>query len=108
MLSCLGALIYYIRRCLHDWSDELCIKILTLLAEAMTPGKSRLLIAEIVLPAVGADLEAGWMDLTMMTLTGTERTEKQWATLLDASGFNLDRVHTAPGTNYGVVEASLK
>lgn len=108
MIPYKGALIYYIRRCLHDWSDELCIKILSLLADAMTPGKSRLLIAEIVLPAIGADLEAGWMDLTMMTLTGMERTEKQWAFLLDASGFKLDKVHTAPGTNYGVVEASLK
>ena len=74
----------------------------------MTPGGSRLLIAETVLPSMGADPEAGWMDLTMMTLTGTERTEKQFASLLDASGLKLDKAHTFPGTNHGVVEASLK
>jgi hypothetical protein len=74
----------------------------------MDPAKSRLVISEVVLPTVGADLEAGWMDLTMMCAGGMERTEKQWLELLDASGFKLGRFYTVPGTNYGVVEAWLK
>jgi hypothetical protein len=74
----------------------------------MDPSISRLLISEIVLPTTGADTEAGWMDLTMMTVGGMERTEREWAQLLDNCGFKLSKVYRAPGTNYGVLEAQLK
>ncbi len=74
----------------------------------MDPSRSRLVIAEIVLPEAGADAQAGWMDLTMMCAGGMERTEAQWAQLLDAAGFRLGRVFTVPGSNYGAVEAWLK
>jgi hypothetical protein len=74
----------------------------------MVPGVSRLLISELVLPAQGADPEAGWMDLTMMCAGGMERTEKQWVELLDASGFKLGKIHQVTGSNNGVVEAFLK
>lgn len=104
----LGALIYYIRRCLHDWSDEDCVRILKRISHAMKPNVSRLLISEIVLPETNADVEAGWMDMTMITMSGCERTESQWARLLDLSGLKLYKTYYAPGTNYGAVEAYLK
>lgn len=103
-----GALIYYIRRCLHDWSDDDCVRILKQISYAMEPNVSRLLISEIVLPETNADVEAGWMDLTMITMSGCERTEPQWANLLDLSGLKLHKTYHVPGTNYGVVEAYLK
>lgn len=103
-----GALLYYIRRCLHDWPTEDCIKILKNIARAMDPSKSRLLISEAVLPLQGADPEAGWLDLTMMSAGGMERTEKQWIELLDASGFKLGKLWQVPGSIYAVVEAYLK
>ncbi|KAF2802467.1 O-methyltransferase [Mytilinidion resinicola] len=103
-----GALIYYIRRCLHDWSDEDCVRILKVVADAMEPGKSRLLIAEMCLPEEKADIEAVWYDMTMMTLNGRERTKGDWTKILDDAGFNLKKVYTATGSNYGVVEAYLK
>jgi hypothetical protein len=103
-----GALIYYIRRCLHDWSFPDCVKILKNTADAMVPGVSRLLISEFVLPLQGPDPEAGWYDVTMMCAGGMERTEKQWVELLDASGFKLGKVWQVPGSNNGVVEAYLK
>lgn len=106
--SPIGALIYYIRRCLHDWSDADCVRILKQIAAAMKPGVSRLLISEIVLPETGADVEAGWMDLTMITCSGCERTESQWKNLLDQSGLQLEKVYHALGTNYASVEARLK
>lgn len=101
-------MIYYIRRCLHDWSDSDCVRILQQIAGAMQAGVSRLLISEIVLPEIAADLEAGWMDLTMITCSGRERTEAQWRSLLDLAGLSLEKVYHALGTNYAVVEACLK
>ncbi|KAF2494859.1 O-methyltransferase [Lophium mytilinum] len=105
-----GALIYYIRRCLHDWSDRDCVRILKVIARAMEPGKSRLLIAEICLPEEKADMEAVLYDMTMMTLNGRERTKSDWMKILDGAEFDLKTVtvHTTAGSNYGVVEAYLK
>lgn len=68
---------------------------------------SRLLIAESVLPATKVDVEGAWMDFTMMTFTGRERTEQQWADLLKDAGLRLEKTYGMPGTHYGVVEAYL-
>ncbi|THC96204.1 hypothetical protein EYZ11_004323 [Aspergillus tanneri] len=68
-----GALTYYIRRDLNDWPDHLCVDILKNIANAMEPGRSRLVIAEIVVPPTGGDSKTGWMDLVLMTVTGVER-----------------------------------
>ncbi|ESZ91778.1 hypothetical protein SBOR_7848 [Sclerotinia borealis F-4128] len=102
-----GAPIYYIRRCLHDWPDNDCVRILKVIAAAMTSGVSKLVISEIVLPPVAADVEAGWMDVTMMAISGRERTEMQWVNLLTLSGLKLQKIHHGPGTNYAAVEAVL-
>jgi len=56
------------------------------IAAAMGP-KSRLLIAEIIVPAqtdVGEDLEAYWMDMVMLAIGGKERSEKDFVALFDA------------------------
>ncbi|KAL1966251.1 hypothetical protein VTN77DRAFT_4604 [Rasamsonia byssochlamydoides] len=104
-----GAHIYYIRRCLHDWPDATCVQILKNIASAMQPGdkRSRIVIAECILPDVGTDVEGCWMDLTMMTLTGGERTRSQWTRILEEAGLQVGKFYTAPGTNYGAVEAWL-
>lgn len=73
----------------------------------MEPGKSRLVISEIVIPPTNADVETAWMDITMMVLSGRERTEKQWRNLLDLSGLKLKKIHLGPGTNYAAIEAEL-
>ncbi|KAI9642381.1 hypothetical protein NHQ30_009185 [Ciborinia camelliae] len=78
-----------------------------MIAAAMTPEVSKMVISEIVLPSSDADVEAGWMDITMMTLSGRERTEKQWVNLLTLSGLKLQKVRHGPGTNYAAVEAVL-
>lgn len=73
-----AAPIYYIRRCLHDWPDEVCVRILKDIAASMDPAKSRLLIAEMYLPDQGANIEAAWFNMTMMTPSGRERTKSDW------------------------------
>ncbi|RAH48925.1 O-methyltransferase [Aspergillus brunneoviolaceus CBS 621.78] len=103
-----GALVYYIRRVLHDWPDAEVREILTQLAAAMDREKSRLLITETILPAVGATMAYAYMDHTMMTFGGTERTAKDFARLFDAAGLRLVQVWESPGVPMRVVEARLK
>jgi hypothetical protein len=74
----------------------------------MVPNISRLVIAETVIPPTGADIEAGWMDLSMIVLSGKERTEQQWIDLLEMSGLKLEMVHRGLGTNYAAIEAVLQ
>jgi hypothetical protein len=74
----------------------------------MRAGVSRLLIAEMIIPRFGADAEAYWMDMTMMTCAGRERTKHDWEEILEAAGLKLTKIWSAPGTYHGVVEAHLK
>ncbi|PGH11173.1 hypothetical protein AJ79_05015 [Helicocarpus griseus UAMH5409] len=103
------ALIYYFRHVLHDWPDAACLDILRNVAVGITDKKrQRVVIADHILPEKGADAEAAWMDMTMLTLTGTERTEKQWRKLLDDAGFTVTRTFRGSGTNYAAIEAFLR
>ncbi|KAL7940962.1 O-methyltransferase domain-containing protein [Trichoderma barbatum] len=102
-----GAHIYYIRRVLHDWPDHRCVEILKNIANAMESGKSRLVIAEIVVPPTGGDSETGWMDLVLMTVTGVERSARDWEELLSLAGLKLEKIYKSPGTNHGAVQAVL-
>ncbi|XP_057796254.1 8-hydroxyquercetin 8-O-methyltransferase-like [Salvia miltiorrhiza] len=79
----------------HDWGDEDSVKILEKCKEAILPSKEsggKVIIVEIVLDyekqeddAIETQLS---MDMLMMTLlTGKERTEKEWAKLFYAAGF---------------------
>jgi hypothetical protein len=45
-----GARIYYLHFIIHDWPDSDCIKIMEKIRDAMTPGYSRLLLNDAVLP----------------------------------------------------------
>ncbi|KAH8819160.1 S-adenosyl-L-methionine-dependent methyltransferase [Xylogone sp. PMI_703] len=103
-----GALIYYIRHCLHDWPDKDCVRILKQIAAAIDPTVSRLVISDSVLPESNVDLESAWLDVTMMAISGSERTQTQWERILDESGFKLHKVYQAPGSKFAAIEAYLK
>ena len=89
---------YLLRQIIHDWEDDDAMTILRTCRRAIAPD-GRLLIIELILPPEGADsLEAVMIDVTMLVrLGGRERTEAQYATLLEKAGFNLDRVLTTAG-----------
>lgn len=85
-----GARAYFMHSILHDWPDDVCVKILSRLADAMKPGYSKLLIFECVIPRTGAYWEATAGDLLMMyQLSALERTEDNWRHLLERSGLPL-------------------
>ncbi|KAH8650058.1 O-methyltransferase-domain-containing protein [Xylariales sp. PMI_506] len=89
-----GAKFYYMRRILHDWSDEESVKILQHLAAAMSKD-SYILVDEVVLPDVNAHWQAAMQDISMGILTaGKERTRRQWENLVKESGLTVREVHT--------------
>lgn len=90
---------YFLRRVLHDWSDEVCIGILEKIAKAMTPD-SRVVVNEFLVPEIGADPEACWVDLVMMSFAGTERTTSQFESILDAAGLKLTNIYSSKKTHY--------
>ena len=102
-----GADIYVLTWVLHDWPDEDCVRILRNCRAAMVPN-SLLLVCEQILeadPAIG-ELMTYLNDLQMMAMFGRarERTEAEFRSLFDQSGFSLRSViPTASSTS--IIEA---
>lgn len=91
---------------LHDWPDDHCIKILKNTMSAMTPGYSKILISDVVLPDKGAAVWPVQSDMTMMTvLAAMERSASQWKTLLERAGLKIIKIHEKVPES--VVEAEL-
>ncbi|KAL0257106.1 hypothetical protein SLS55_007916 [Diplodia seriata] len=101
-----GARIYYLRRILHDWADPSSVAILKQLAAAMSDS-SRVVIAEQILPTKNVPAQSAMIDIIMMTMTGTERTERQWNELMAQAGLKVERIYRTPGTLFGAIEAKL-
>jgi demethylsterigmatocystin 6-O-methyltransferase len=84
---------YYLRRILHDWPDDDCVKILRRLADALGHD-SKILLDEVVLPDTGAYWQATLADLTMMVaFAGAERTSRKWHEIADRAGLKITQVH---------------
>lgn len=73
----------------------------------MTPGHSKLLISDAVLPSVDAPLYWALMDIQMMGISGLERTEKQWRNLLEGEGLRIVKIWTSKANDEFVLEAVL-
>ena len=87
-----GADVYVLSHIIHDWTDDQCATILNHCRKAMAPG-GRLLIVEMVIPAGDAQHLGKIYDMVMLVFTdGRERTEVEYASLLNRSGFRLNRV----------------
>ncbi|KAK2745075.1 o-methyltransferase [Colletotrichum kahawae] len=79
-----GALIYWIRRCLHDYGDYVCVKMLKQLSDAMA-SDSKVLISEMVMSNPPDPLVA-MNDFGMLEIGGKERTADDWAELVARAG----------------------
>ncbi len=91
---------YLLSRVIHDWNDEKSIRILRNCNKAMGVG-GRILLIERVVPSSSTkeieksqDLETiFFIDLNMMVMNGgRERTEEEYKSLFEASGFELEKV----------------
>ncbi len=95
---------YIMKMILHDWNDEECIKILSNIQKA-SPIGGRVLIVEHVVPGPENPHFSKLFDIHMMcALTGRERTEKEYAELLEKAGLQFVQTHNPPSRTIGVIE----
>jgi hypothetical protein len=95
---------YAMRWIIHGWGDQQAATILGCCREAIDPN-GRLLLFEIVMPEGDEPHLAKSLDWVMLScVTGKERTQDEYAALLERSGFRLTRVVPSP-TPMSVVEA---
>ncbi len=86
-----GADCYMLKSVLHDWEDDKARVILKNCRKAMAEG-GRLLVIERVMPEGDGPSQAKIMDMVMLVnLGGRERTEGEYVSLLNSSGFNAVR-----------------
>lgn len=97
-----GALVYILRRCLHDYSDGECVEMLKHVVAAME-ADSKLLIMELVLTPDSPPLCYA-VDLTMMAISGKERTLEDWEHLVATAGLRIDKTSFGTGTSLSVLE----
>ena len=88
-----GADAYVMKHIIHDWSDELSLRILRNLRARMAP-TARLLLVEAVVPEPNVADFSKFLDLEMLVVTegGRERTRQEFRALLEAAGFELERI----------------
>jgi hypothetical protein len=87
-----GADAYIMKHIIHDWPDDLCIKILKACRKSVNAGGKLLVVDSVIHP--GNDFSpAKFFDLLMLIFPGgCERTEKQFHDLFAAAGWQLNRI----------------
>lgn len=102
-----GALVYHFRRVFHDWSDEISLAILRNTTQAMN-SRSRILIADTVVPEMDVPRHVALQDINMMSLGGMERTQVQWEGLLGRAGLKIKTIWSGDVNVQSVIEATLQ
>jgi hypothetical protein len=101
-----GGDVYLLSHVIHDWDEERCLTILGNCRRAMG-ASGRVLIIEMVLPPGDAPHPGKLLDLMMLVGPGgRERTEQEYAALLEQAGMRLTRVVTTASA-VSVVEARV-
>lgn len=100
-----GAYTYWMRRCFHNYSDDVSRNMLRIIVDAMADD-SRLLIQEDVLENPPHPW-AAYLDFMMLGLGGKQRTLKNWEQLLGSVGLRVASVTRGEGPwkSLSVIEA---
>jgi hypothetical protein len=109
----IGALIYYLRHILRDYSDPVATTILRNVAQALTDPDARVLVAEQINPDLTSQtgplpLYAAFKDFSMLSIGGKERSLQQFAAVADAAGLRVSGVFRDEMASHGFVELALK
>jgi len=97
---------YMMKLILHDWNDDECVRILQNQHEAASPG-GRVFIVEHVIPGPETSHFAKLFDIHMMCWgTGRERTQEEYAALLEKAGWKYVATWFPPSHAMGVVEGA--
>jgi hypothetical protein len=87
-----GADAYVMKHIIHEWPDELCVKILKACRAGVNAG-GKLLVVDCVIRPGNYFSPAKFLDLQMLIFPGGhERSEKQFSELFAAAGWRLNRV----------------
>ena len=99
-----GTRAYLMKSVIHDWDDDQALQILNNCRRAI-PANGALLLVERGLSEPNQPSNGKLVDLLMLVLTGgRERTTEEYGTLLQRSGFRLQRV-VPTGTDFVIIEA---
>ncbi|KAF6814099.1 O-methyltransferase [Colletotrichum plurivorum] len=90
-----GAMVYWIRRCLHNYGDEIAVNMLRVVAGAMAKD-SRLLIQEDVMGSP-PHYTSTMLDFMMLTFGGKQRTLECWTDVLGRAGLEIRSVSMGRG-----------
>ncbi|SPO07375.1 related to O-methyltransferase B [Cephalotrichum gorgonifer] len=105
-----NAHVYLMRRLLHDFYNPVCVSILSNTASAMGPD-SRLLICDMLVPErveVGGAVDLYWLDFSLLTISGKERTMEEFKDITDQAGLEIVAVHPSGLGRTIMVETRLK
>jgi hypothetical protein len=89
---------YIMKHIIHDWSDEHCRTILSLMRDALPPD-GRVLLCEMVVTGDPGPTPAKMLDIEMLVMTvgGKERTQEEFADLFSSAGLRLNRIVPTAG-----------
>ena len=107
----LGARAYFTHYVLHDWPDEESRNIFRNLVTVVSPGYSKILLNESVLPDMCCPSYSAAGDNNMMSvLAGKERSRGEWVGLSHSVGLKMIRIWDSldSGNDEAVIEAMLK
>ena len=83
---------YFLVNVLHDWDDEICVRILKNITNAMNADTRLWVIEYIIEPGPGFSV-AKLLDIEVLVMSsGRERSIKEYKTLVGAAGLELSRV----------------
>jgi O-methyltransferase domain/Dimerisation domain len=98
-----GGDVYILKSIVHGMDDAKAARVLRNCREAMTSG-GRLLVIQAIVPSGNAPARIKVSDiLHLVSGGGQERTEAQYRTLFDASGFSLVKIHPA-SSSFSILE----
>ena len=99
-----GADVYSLKMILHDWNENECTQILQTIRRYAKPD-GRIFIIEHIVPGPSESHFSKLFDIHMMCWgSGRERTEGEYASLLEASGWRFVTCHYPLHASMGIVE----
>jgi hypothetical protein len=103
-----GARAYYMHSILLDWNDDDALTILRHIRDAMTPGYSKLLIHDMIMPRSGSTRLQTSVDMQIWVMTSARvRTEDEFEHIFAKAGLGIVRIDKNPLSVTSIVELAV-